>query len=75
MAKLMCGILPLETETGRYQGVPLEGRTCRMCGLDIMSTEYHFIFYRDRSKFDVEYIENLEQFMLLSNCKKVKVSM
>ena len=44
VSKLMCGILPLEVETGRYQGVKREKRLCRVCGGKTTETEYHFLF-------------------------------
>ena len=44
MSKFLCGILPLELETGRYQGVPEEERYCRVCGSGEVETEIHFIF-------------------------------
>ncbi len=38
VAKLVCGILPLELETGRYQNVLRENRTCRVCGPNVVET-------------------------------------
>ena len=43
MARLRCGILPLELETSRYQGVPPEKRICKMCK-NASETELHFLF-------------------------------
>ena len=40
----MCGILPLEVEVGRFQGVKRELRLCRVCGKKAVETEYHFLF-------------------------------
>ena len=44
MSKLFCGILPLEVETGRYQGVKRENRLCRVCEREIVEDEIHFLF-------------------------------
>ena len=41
MAKLRCGILPLETETGRWRSAPVEERLCKLCNDDI-ENEIHF---------------------------------
>ena len=44
VAKLLCGILPLELETGRYQGVDRKDRVCRVCGTGAVEDEIHFVF-------------------------------
>ena len=44
MAKLFCGIFPLELETGRYQGVKRELRYCRVCVSGAVEDEIHFLF-------------------------------
>jgi hypothetical protein len=41
--KLRCGVLPLEIETGRYNRVPLENRKCKLCNLDVVESEKHFL--------------------------------
>ena len=50
-AKLRCGILPLRIETGRYDGVALEKRSCEFCSENVLEDEYHFFcscyFYDD----------------------------
>ena len=44
LAKFMCGIFPLELETGRYIGTPEEQRLCRVCEEQNVENEIHFIF-------------------------------
>ena len=44
VAKLLCRILPLELETGRYQDVDENDRTYRVCGTEAVENEIHFIF-------------------------------
>ena len=39
VAKLLCGILLLELETGRYQGVDKKNRVCRVCGTGAVEDE------------------------------------
>ena len=41
--KLRCGVLPLEIETGRYYKVELENRKCKLCNLDEVENEIHFL--------------------------------
>ena len=41
--KLRCGVLPLEIETGRYHGVALEDRICKLCDLNQVEDETHFL--------------------------------
>jgi hypothetical protein len=44
LAKLRCGVLPLEIETGRWKGVPAEERFCTICKNALVEDEYHFVF-------------------------------
>jgi hypothetical protein len=44
LAKLRLGILPLEIETGRWRSVPINERICKLCTLDRIEDEYHFMF-------------------------------
>jgi hypothetical protein len=64
LAKLRCGSLPLNIETGRYNKVPLELRTCILCDANKIEDEIHFTieckFYDDLrypmlNKFNVKY--------------------
>ena len=44
LAQFRSGILPLKVETGRFQQIPVEDRTCNFCsGLEI-EDEKHFLF-------------------------------
>ena len=64
LAKLRCGSLPLNIETGRYNKVPLELRTCILCDANKIEDEIHFTieckFYDDLryamlNEFNVKY--------------------
>ena len=44
MARLLCGILPLELEVGRYAGVDKHLRYCRVCETGAVEDEIHFLF-------------------------------
>ena len=44
LTQLKFGILPLKIETDRYQGVPLEERTCKICDSGMVEDEIHFMF-------------------------------
>ncbi len=52
MARLLCGILPLEVETGRYTDTKKEVRFCRCCNGGKLEDEIHFLFHCD--KFEEE---------------------
>ena len=43
-AQFRMGILPLEVETGRFQGNKLEERICKLCNTDSVEDEFHFLF-------------------------------
>ncbi len=45
LAQLICGILPLHIETGRWYGVKEEDRLSQAGNNDQIENEYHFIFY------------------------------
>ena len=44
VAKIKSGILPLRLETGRYNGVNREDRTCQVCDKPEVEDEVHFLF-------------------------------
>jgi hypothetical protein len=50
-AQFRLGILPLHIETGRYENTPVFDRKCKLCELDHIEDEYHFLmicpFYND----------------------------
>ena len=77
LAKLSCGILPLEIETGRYSGVPPDKRYCRVCNLNVVEDEYHFLYscpllQTERSKFYLDHITDFQGFILLPDAAKTK---
>ena len=43
LAQLRSGTLPIEIETGRFGGVKLEDRKCKICKEDEIESEIHFI--------------------------------
>ena len=79
-AKLLCGILPLEVETGRYkkgEKVDRELRHCKVCNGGTAETEYHFLFSCEKLKEErsMSYVNcelNIADFMPLQDCEKVK---
>ena len=77
LSKLQCGILPLEIETGCYSRVRPDERFCKVCGLNRVEDEYHFLFscpllQLERSSFYLEAISDIEGFMLKSDAEKTK---
>lgn len=44
LSQLRCGILHLRIETGRFNRELLQDRICRMCNLNQVESETHFIF-------------------------------
>ena len=76
LAKLLSGIMPLEIETGRYTGTKLELRLCRVCNLDYIEDECHFLFtciaYQlERSSFRLRHVPDIGDFMLKSDVQKI----
>ena len=43
VAKLRSGSLPLAIETGRYNNISLEKRTCPICNNNVIEDEIHFV--------------------------------
>ena len=43
VARFLCGILPLEIETGRYTRVKRELRFCKICEGGVLEDETHFL--------------------------------
>ena len=79
LAKLICGILPLEVETARYDTPvpPREERYCRVCVKNLPENESHFIFDCEklqeiRSNFYAENIEDIVDFMMKEDNEKIK---
>ena len=44
LARLRSGILPLEIEIGRYHGLPVHERLCKICRTNTVEDESHFLF-------------------------------
>ncbi len=44
VARLLCGILPLKIETGRFRDAKRQTRKCKVCLEDKVEDECHFIF-------------------------------
>ena len=57
LAQIRFGILPLNVETGRFRGTPLEERICTCCDMDAVENECHFLF-------ECELYEELRRTML-----------
>jgi hypothetical protein len=75
LAKMRCGVAPLQIETGRYQGVPENERTCDICSLDVESEE-HFLLvcplYDDLREELFIYVSTIQpNFVNLSNRDKL----
>ena len=44
LAKLRFGILPLEIEVGRFHDIPEYCRLCKLCDMQCVENERHFLF-------------------------------
>ena len=44
LAQLRFGILPLQIETDRFRNIALQERICRVCDLNQVESEIHFLF-------------------------------
>ena len=86
LARLRCGILPLEIEVGRYNGIPEERRICKLCDLGVVESELHFLFkcpinHNLRQEFintvknsypDVARLPDTSKFQVIKNSDVVK---
>ena len=43
ISQLLCGLLPIAIETGRYYNISRNERVCQLCGNDV-DCEFHFLF-------------------------------
>ena len=43
LVKFRGGLLDLRANSGRFENIPLEDRTCNLCNMEV-ETEYHFLF-------------------------------
>ena len=59
IAQLLCGILPLKLEVGRYLGTDKRFRYCKVCGTKKVEDEIHFIFDCRRLKEECKGISEL----------------
>ena len=80
LAKLRCGILPLEIEVGRYHNIPEDQRLCKLCDMQSVENEYHFLFdcpaYEDhRTVFYNEVMESQPAFQHLNNDARFQLIM
>ena len=69
LAKLASGTLPIEIEAGCYISTPKEERYCKVCNLQVVENEFHFIFscpmYQlERSIYYVDHVPGIGEFML-----------
>ena len=75
VAQLRSGILPLQVEVGRWQGIPVEERICPGCNLNQVEDECHFLF--KCNNYDVErrslYTKQSDDFENLSMSNKFEV--
>ena len=77
-AKLRLGVLPLEIEKGRRKNIARESRFCKICNLNVVENEMHFLFDcptldRFRSKHFTSLTTILPNFRDLSNNQKIKL--
>ena len=49
--KLVCGILKLELEHGRYKNIAKHDHICKNCDYKVVEDEYHFLF--DCNKYHI----------------------
>ena len=80
LARLRCGILPLELEIGRYHGIPESERVCKICKNGSIENEFHFLFqcapYQNLRLAFFDNMQNkIEQFAAMDFDSKFKVMM
>jgi hypothetical protein len=76
LAKTRLGVLQLRIETGRYERpkTPAEQIFCKLCSLDSVETEAHFILECPRHSFQREHLFSQirnEAFPLFSDSEKL----
>ena len=74
-SKFRIGVAPIRVETGRYEGLREENRTCPFCENDIVENELHVMLkcdlYRDiREKLFDKAIEQNQNFYSMPDCDK-----
>lgn len=75
-SKFRCGVAPIRIETGRYEGLPVEGRICPFCGK--IENEIHVLLdcsvYNDiRVSLLDKASDTVQGFNDLSNVDKFKI--
>ena len=82
MAQLICGILPLRIETGRYacNYISENERLCLFCNCNEVENEVHFLFYcghynEIRESFYLEITYKCENFAQLNDKQKLNLLM
>ena len=79
MAQFRCGILPIRIETGRYVGERPEGRLCKICSINSIESETHFLLhcnhYADFRQTLFSYAERTEGSQTLTDIEKANVLM
>ena len=78
LAKLSCGIFPLEVEVGKFTDAYCKDCLCKICNAGKVEDEYHFLFscaplHGVQSLFYVKHIENFAWFIQLSDYLKVRL--
>ena len=77
VARLLCGILPLGVETGRYKDIKKELRFCKICEGSEIEDEIHFIFvcpvFEDaRERLIDPLLRNNPEKDTMSKCEKLQ---
>ena len=80
LAKLMCGILPLEIEVGRFVGKDANKRFCTVCNELKIEDEYHFLYHCKKLKptrkpLLKEFIDDYKSFKKLDDGVKTHIIM
>ena len=76
LSKLRLGVLPLEIEKGRRKNIVRENRFCKICNLNVLENEVHFLFEcptleKDRSKHINSIAKISPRFRTMSNTEKL----
>ena len=76
LAKFRMSSHQLHIETGRYKGLNIENRTCKLCNTNTVENECHMFsvcpFYEDaRNTLFVELTKNCKNFPQLSDINKM----
>ena len=77
VSRLLCGILPLGVETGRYTNIKKELRFCKICKTQEIDDEIHFIFicskFKDaREKFIEPLYKGVPECSNMNNFEKLE---